>query len=91
MYKTVVLDGDCVLEIPEAADPSLEIALDGEYGVITKVKEGEYYTGPVEVTPSPETQTLATTGFIMPSDVVINPIPSNYGLITWNGSTLTVS
>ena len=27
----------------------------------------------------------------MASDVTVNPIPSNYGLITWDGSVLTVS
>lgn len=49
------------------------------------------YTRAYEVTPSQETQTLPTEGLMMSRDVVINPIPSNYGLITWNGSTLTVS
>lgn len=51
----------------------------------------ETYTGDYEVTPSSETQTLNTTGLRMSGPVVVNPIPSNYGLITWNGSTLTVS
>ncbi len=49
------------------------------------------YEGPTTVTPSGETQTLATTGKTMLGDVTVNPIPSNYGLITWNGSVLTVS
>lgn len=49
------------------------------------------YQGPFEVTPSGQTQTLGTRGFHMPHNVVVNPIPSNYGLITWNGSILTVS
>lgn len=49
------------------------------------------YTRAYEVTPTQETQTLPTEGLIMSHNVVINPIPSNYGLITWNGSTLTVS
>lgn len=49
------------------------------------------YTRAYEVTPTQETQTLPTEGLMMSHDVVINPIPSNYGLITWNGSTLTVS
>lgn len=49
------------------------------------------YEGAYEVTPSEETQTLATDSLYMRGDIVINPIPSNYGLITWNGSTLTVS
>lgn len=49
------------------------------------------YTGSYEVTPSSETQTLETDSFYMNGNITINPIPSNYGLITWNGSTLTVS
>ena len=49
------------------------------------------YEGPTEVTPSSETQTLDTRNFRMTENVVIKPIPQNYGLITWNGSTLTVS
>lgn len=52
---------------------------------------GSEYHGEYEVTPSAETQTLATQGKNLEQDIVINPIPSNYGLITWNGSTLTVS
>ena len=38
-----------------------------------------------------ETQTLATAEKTVLENIVINPIPSNYGLITWNGSVLTVS
>ena len=49
------------------------------------------YQGSYEVTPSAETQVLHTTGKNMSQNVVINPIPSNYGLISWNGSVLTVS
>lgn len=49
------------------------------------------YSGDYEVTPSAETQTLETDSLYMRGNITINPIPSNYGLITWNGSTLTVS
>lgn len=49
------------------------------------------YSGPVEITPTNETQRLETDSFYMQSDIIINPIPSNYGLITWDGSTLLVS
>lgn len=52
---------------------------------------GDHYDGPVEVTPTQETQTLATQGLFVDENIVINPIPSNYGLITWDGSVLTVS
>ena len=49
------------------------------------------YDGPYSVTPSAEEQVLDTNGKRMTGDVVIDPIPQNYGLITWNGSVLTVS
>ena len=51
----------------------------------------DVYDGDYEVTPSAETQTLSTKNRTMVNDITINPIPSNYGLITWNGSTITVS
>ena len=49
------------------------------------------YSGPYEVTPSDTEQVLDTDSFYMNGNITINPIPNNYGLITWNGSTLTVS
>lgn len=49
------------------------------------------YTGAYEITPSQETQTLETENKRMTGNVTINPIPSNYGLITWNGAFITVS
>ena len=49
------------------------------------------YHGEYEVTPTQETQVLHTAGERLLRDVVVNPIPSNYGLITWNGSVLTIS
>ena len=49
------------------------------------------YTGVYEVTPSQQTQTLSTANTLLAKDITINPIPENYGLITWDGATLTVS
>ena len=65
---------------------SLQLGLEtpGEY-------IGESYGGPYEVTPTAEIQTLETAHRLMTENTVINPIPNNYGLITWNGSVLTVS
>lgn len=69
------------------------VVLDGEMGIFTKIREGDlpYYSGAVEVTPSQETQILQTADTILLENITINPIPSNYGLITWNGIALTVS
>lgn len=49
------------------------------------------YEGVYEITPTAETQTLDTEGRVLLENIIINPIPNNYGLITWNGSYLTVS
>ena len=49
------------------------------------------YSGSYSVTPSSESQTLQTAYRTLSENIVIDPIPSNYGLIGWNGSVLTVS
>lgn len=49
------------------------------------------YEGAYEVTPTLETQTLPTENRRLVQDVIVNPIPEYYGLITWDGSVLTVS
>ena len=51
----------------------------------------EVYEGPYELTPTEDTQTVAIERKMATANIVINPIPYNYGLVTWNGSTLTVS
>ena len=49
------------------------------------------YHGSVDVTPAGTAQTLATAGTSLLTDIVVEPIPSNYGRIAWNGAALTVS
>lgn len=61
----------------------------GEY--VPYVPAIDEYDGPYEVTPTNVAQTLATRGLLSTADIVVNPIPSNYGLIQWNGAVLTVS
>lgn len=50
-----------------------------------------YFDGAYEITPTTEAQTISIKGKTALEDIVVNPIPSNYGLITWNGAVLTVS
>lgn len=57
----------------------------------TRVDRLPDYEGPYEVTPSRSAQTVHTSGKSLIGDITVNPIPSNYGLVTWNGSVLTVS
>ena len=49
------------------------------------------YQGEYVFTPTRKMQIVPTNGFTMMEDIIIKPIPNNYGLITWNGQTLTVS
>lgn len=53
--------------------------------------ERDPYTGDYSVIPSGEAQVLLTKDLRMTDNVTVEPIPSNYGLITWNGSVITVS
>ena len=59
--------------------------------IVKEYAERDPYTGAYTVTPSSETQTLLTKNLRMTNDLVINPIPNNYGLITWSGAIITVS
>lgn len=67
------------------------LAIKLENPVIRELIGGEPYEGNYSVTPTTETQILPTSGKLLARDVTVNPIPSNYGLITWSGSILTVS
>lgn len=49
------------------------------------------YDGDYDIIPTGEAQVLQTKNCRMTENVTVNPIPSNYGLITWNGSIITVS
>ena len=88
---TIVIDGD-MQPIEMDADLDLTAQLDGEYGIVTKVNGGAYpeYRGTTRIAPTTEQQRLNTAQRTLMQDIIIEPIPSNYGLIEWNGSTLTV-
>ena len=49
------------------------------------------YEGPIEFTPTSEEQVIETAGKSVAENIIIHPIPSNYGLITYNGAFITVS
>lgn len=77
------------------------IVLSGSVAVNTLKLEGNIinggtrsfpdYHGEYEFTPNHETQILNTKNTALMQNIVINPIPSNYGQITWNGAYILVS
>lgn len=88
---------DFLLDIDQSQDYILDVTdedfsyiVDPVIEIVNSI-EGEVYTGPVNIIPSQEKQILNTTNNVLLTDIVIQPIPSNYGLITWDGSVLTVS
>ena len=56
-----------------------------------QINGGEHYQGDYTFTPTNEAQIIDVHGLVVDEDITINPIPSNYGLIEWDGSVLTVS
>ena len=48
------------------------------------------YEGEYTVVPGEDAQALPTAGKSLAQDVTVEPIPSNYGRIAWNGAAIMV-
>ena len=88
------MSNSVVLHVEESAGATLHVSEDstslkigGQFYAI----DAPYYRGDYEITPTQSTQILEMEGMRAAHNVVVNPIPSNYGLITYNGSVITVS
>lgn len=71
-------------DLSEADDIELTLSTPSQIGV-------ENYDGPYEVTPTQSEQVLNMRNLRATQNVIINAIPNNYGLITWDGAKLKVS
>ncbi len=78
MVIPVTASADCVVDVGVESLQVVRVA-------------DEPYTGAYTFTPTNAVQTVPISGKTALSDIRINPIPNNYGLIGWNGSVLTVS
>lgn len=67
------------------------LGLSAQFGEVIISHDVDWYDGPYEFTPTQETQTVEIAQKAAYQNITINPIPWNYGLITWDGSALTVS
>lgn len=90
MNTTVVIGGETALVKRIDGTAALKSVYDGE--------TAQYIGGAVqledeiEVTPTQSTQMIEPSeGYVGLKAVTVKPIPNNYGLITWNGSVLTIS
>ena len=72
------------------ADNSTTVGIDVEH-VRVIYADLPAYEGDYTVTPNGAEQVLHTRGLRMTGDITVERIPKNYGLVTWNGSFLTIS
>ena len=80
--------------IPEGLEQAISVFAEGREQMIIVSPELEVakIMRPLSVTPTNEAQVfLPDPGVDGFSRVEVDAIPSNYGLITWDGSVLTVS
>nr|DAL08381.1 MAG TPA_asm: hypothetical protein [Bacteriophage sp.] len=68
--------------------PAVDFAVDN---VRVAAGGGEAYEGNYEITPSEELQTLPTANRMLARNIVVAPIPKNYGRITYNGGGITIT
>ena len=78
------------VEIPFAAQ-SDNIAVPVSLGIQYATYDKPVYEGEYTFTPTQETQVVQTADKVLEHNITINPIPSDWGHITWDGSRLTVS
>lgn len=90
MFKATFLEGENNEFSASFAEEST-IKADFESTVIAEKIITDMYDGDYVITPSAKPVVLETVGKVSRQNFVVNPIPQNYGLITWNGSYLTVS
>lgn len=75
-----------------SAPATLGGALQGRAGLngslMTNGRVYPTYDGPTTITPGETAQVLSTEGRAVLSDIIVNPIPSNYGRIEQRGTAL---
>ncbi len=92
IYRTVTIEpklSNSVIQV--TADLSGNISASAELVTILRHSGMDTYDGAYEFTPTQQEQIAPTAHKVLLENIIINPIPSNYGLITYNGSVLTVS
>lgn len=91
MAKDITAKGYLSGNITAKAGLSGDITASGALGQTVILESLPIYDGATEITPSNQAQVLQTSNKTLTRNIIVNPIPSNYGLVTWDGSRLTIS
>lgn len=93
--RTVTVTAEFSSNIIETTASFSNQLIEVEAGLTTNVTHyhSEYpdYEGETTFTPSQETQIIPTGHTVLLSDITINPIPSNYGRITYSGGIISIT
>lgn len=79
------------LSAPKTLEGSLSSAVTLLGNLTIPTSASQIYDGEYEFTPTEQTQVIAIEYKEALQDIVINPIPQNYGRITYNGISIRVS
>lgn len=94
IYRTVTVTPKIISNIINVeADIIGNIEANAEWCTPIKINRIENipYEGAYEFTPTQEAQTIEIAEKTASQNIIINPIPRNYGLITLSGYTIIVS
>lgn len=83
-------DGELIARFEFDGDFQSSNSFDGQSSTYQIVKDIDAYQGAYEFIPSDSEQVVEIANLMALENIVINPIPSNYGKITWNGANLIV-
>lgn len=90
-------DSTCKIEMRVIEDETIKLDIADNETIKLDITEIGYpvypenYKGSYTVTPSRNKKVLKVGGMMASEDITVEPIPNNYGLITWNGAFITVS
>ena len=86
--ESYILEVTGIQPVTLSVDDDVGIEFGTDEYIRTHSTDYPTYDGQTEFTPSRESQVVETTAHVLLADIVINPIPSNYGLITDHGGGL---
>ena len=87
VYPVIMAESNQTFPVSMSLDEGIVVSIDESIQIV----DADAYEGNYVVTPASVAQVLNTKDLMMTDDLIVEAIPSNYGLVTWNGSYLTVS
>lgn len=89
---SIIRNRDVVLiDTPDSGKIIVSTPDENSVSINTNVVSFPEYTGEYDVIPTRQKRVLNTANKVLGSNVVIEPIPNNYGLVEYNGRYIRIS